>query len=118
MHKVLPLALALLSLSGSSWGCSAQNGVKLTNYGFPDASGTPAYKCNGDKVVSTKPGDKTQLGDGSFRNPYAAAAAGNSVFKKCNLLYVPLLEKYFRVQDDCSGCGVFPFPSLTLSLFR
>lgn len=111
MHKVLPLALALLYFGVSSLACSAQNGIKLTNYGFPDASGTPAYKCNGDKIVPTKPGDKTELGDGSFGNPYAAAAAGNSVFKKCSLLYVPLLEKYFRVQDDCSGCGVFPFIS-------
>ena len=108
MYKVLPLTLAFLHLSGSSWACSVQNGIKLTNYGFPDASGTPAYKCNGNTVVPTVAGDKTKLGDGSFGNPYAAAAAGNSVFKKCSLIYVPLLEKYFRVQDDCSGCGVFP----------
>lgn len=109
MQKVLPLTLTLLYLSGSSLGCSVQNGVKLTNYGFPDASGTPAYKCVGDTVVPTNAGDKTLLGDGSFNRPYAAAAAGNSMFKKCSRFYVPLLEKYFRVQDDCSGCGMLLF---------
>lgn len=109
MYHFLPLALAILSLSGSSVGCSTEKGIKLTNYGFPDASGTPAYKCKGGKVVNTQQGDKTELGDGSFKNPYAAAASGNSVFKKCDLIYVPILKKYFRVQDDCSGCGMFSF---------
>lgn len=85
--------------------CQTVSGVKFTAYGFPDASGIPAYKCNGNNVVPTGPNDRTQLGDGSFGKPYAAAAAGNSVFKKCELLYMPLLKKYFRVQDDCSGCG-------------
>ena len=113
MYTVLPLALALLYLSGSGLACSVQNGIKLTNYGFPDASGTPAYKCNGGTVVPTVAGDKTKLGDGSFGKPYAAAAAANSVFKKCSLIYVPLLEKYFRVQDDCSGCGMFPVIALS-----
>ena len=110
MQKLLTLALALFSLSGFSVACSVSRSIKLTNYGFPDASGTPAYKCRGGNVVATRPGDKTELGDGSSGNPYPAAAAGNSVFKKCDLLYVPLLKKYFRVQDDCSGCGTYRFP--------
>ena len=105
MYKLLPLAFALISLSGFSLGCNPERGIKLTNYGFPDASGTPAYKCRGGQVVPTQAGDKTELGDGSFGNPYAAAAAGNSIFKKCDLIYVPILKKYFRIQDDCSGCG-------------
>ncbi|KAL9609208.1 MAG: hypothetical protein Q9167_006006 [Letrouitia subvulpina] len=107
MQKTLALSLFLLSLTGSSLGCNVVSGVKFTAYGFPDASGTPAYKCNGDRVVPTQAGDKTMLGDGSFNKPYAAAAAGGSVFKKCELLYMPLLKKYFRVQDDCSGCDLY-----------
>lgn len=35
---------------------------------------------------------KTELGDDSFGKPYAAAAAGNSIFKKCDLIYVHILS--------------------------
>ena len=104
MHKLLSFALFLFSLSPSTLGCNVNGGIKLTNYGFPDASGTPAYKCQGNKPVNTVAGDKTLLGDGSFNHPYAAAAATGSIFKECDLIYVPLLKKYFRVQDNCSGC--------------
>ena len=97
--------ICLFCLLALGSGCAVVSGVKFTAYGYPDASGTPAYKCNGNRVVPTQPGDKTKLGDGSFQHPYAAAAAGGSVFAKCELLYMPLLKKYFRVQDDCSGCG-------------
>ena len=105
MHTFNLLALSVLSLTGSSLACGVVSGVKFTAYGYPDADGTPAYKCNGNKVVPTQAGDKTMLGDGSFGKPYAAAAASGSVFTKCELLYHPLLKKYFRVQDNCSGCG-------------
>ena len=105
-NKLLPLALFLFSLTPSTLACNTIGGIKLTNYGYPDASGTPAYKCNGNKVLPSKPGDKTELGDGSFKNPYAAASAdpSQSFLNKCELIYVPLLKKYFRVQDNCSGC--------------
>lgn len=105
MYKTIPLSLFLLSLTGSGMACETVGGIKFTAYGFPDAFGIPAYKCNGDNVAITGANDRTQLGDGSFGNPYAAAAAGSSIFQKCELLYMPLLKKYFRVQDDCSGCG-------------
>ncbi|KAL8795539.1 MAG: hypothetical protein Q9195_001960 [Heterodermia aff. obscurata] len=104
MHTIIPLSLFVLSLTGLSVGCGVVSGVKFTAYGFPDADGVPAYKCNGNQVVQTGPNDRTELGDGSFGNPYAAAAATGSTFKKCELLYLPLLKKYFRVQDNCSGC--------------
>lgn len=105
--KLLPLALFLFSLSPSTQACNTIGGIKLTNYGFPDADGTPAYKCHGKKFVPTKPGDRTELGDDSFHNPYASAAASPSqtFLKKCELIYVSLLKIYFRVQDNCSGCA-------------
>lgn len=105
MYTTIPLSLFFLSLTGSGMACSTVSGIKFTAYGFPDASGIPAYKCNGNTVTTTGPNDRTQLGDGSFGKPYAAAAARNSIFQRCELLYMPLLKKYFRVQDDCSGCG-------------
>ncbi|KAL8831250.1 MAG: hypothetical protein Q9191_000970 [Dirinaria sp. TL-2023a] len=104
MHYTSLLALSFLSLAGSSLGCSTVGGIKFTAYGWPDANQSPAYRCNGNKVLPPKAGSKTELGDGSFKNPYAAAASGNSIFGKCELLYMPLLKKYFRVQDDCGAC--------------
>lgn len=115
MHQFVAASIALLSLAGSSLACEVVNGVKFTAYGYPDASGIPAYKCQNGKPVNTGPNDKTELGDGSFGNPYAAAASRNSVFKRCDVLYMPLLKKYFRIQDDCSGCGMsFSDPRIDL----
>ena len=110
MLIIIPLSLFVLLLTGSSMGCEIVSGVKFTAYGFPDADGVPAYKCNGKQVAQTRSIDRTELGDGSFGNPYAAAAAAGSTFKKCDLLYIPLLKKYFRVQDNCSGCGKLSIP--------
>ena len=70
MHTAIAGFLAFLSLIGSSMACKSVGGVKLTAYGFPDASGTPAYKCAGDRVLPTQQGDKTELGDGSFGSVY------------------------------------------------
>ena len=110
MHTIISLSLFALSLIGSAVGCGVVSGVKFTAYGFPDADGIPAYKCNGNQVVQTGPNDRTKLGDGSFGSPYAAAAATGSTFKKCELLYMPLLKKYFRVQDNCGACSRFSAP--------
>ena len=105
MYKIAALALSFLSLAGSSIACASVDNVKFTAYGWPDASGIPAYKCSGNTVQTTGANDRTLLGDGSRNKPYAAAASANSIFKKCQLVYIPMLEKYFRVQDDCNGCG-------------
>ena len=104
MHSLLELSIALLALAGSSSACSLASNIKLTNYGYPDASGIPAYACQNGKPV--QPGTATELGDGSFGNPYAAAASSKSTrFNKCEKVYIALLEKYFIIQDYCSGCG-------------
>ena len=103
MHSILDLSIAALALAGSGFACTLRTSIKLTNYGYPDASGIPSYACQNGQPV--EPGTSTKLGDGSFNNPYAAAAAVTSTtFQKCQKVYVPLLEKYFIIQDDCSGC--------------
>ena len=106
MYKLTEISIALLAIAGSGLACNRVDKVRLTNYGFPDASGIPSYHCNGDKPVPSQPGGKTLLGDGSFNKPYAAAASKSSkTFKQCQTIYVPLLEKYFKIQDDCAQCG-------------
>ena len=103
MYSIFDLSVALLALAGSGFACNLVTSVKLTNYGYPDASGIPSYACQNGQPV--EPGTATKLGDGSFGNPYAAAAAVTSTtFPKCAKVYVPLLEKYFIIQDDCGGC--------------
>ena len=77
----------LLSLAGSSIACNVVNGVKFTAYGYPDASGTPAFSCNGNTVVPSPAGGKTPLGDGSYNKPYAAASATGSIFKEYSRRY-------------------------------
>ncbi len=108
MHQNLISLLPVLlsALTPAALACNTITGIKFTNYGYPDASGTPAYKCSGTKVIPTVKGDHTLLGDGSYNHPYAAAAASpaQSFLKECELIYIPLLKKYFRVQDNCSGC--------------
>ena len=97
--------LATLAFASSSLACKTVGGIRFTNYGFPDASGTPAYHCDGGRAVPSQPGQKTLLGDGSRNKPYAAAAArGSNTFKECSVIYIPLLEKYFKIQDDCGQC--------------
>lgn len=109
MYKLTALALGLISMSGSSLGCSTTGGVKLTAYGWTNtqAPRQPAFKCNGNTRVPTVPGDHPQLGDGSRGKPYSAAVQVGSIFKECELVYIPMLKKYVRVSDHCAGCSKF-----------
>lgn len=116
MHKFLLTALALAALSKSSLGCDLQKNIKITNYGFPDASSYPPYICQGSQNITNSAHEPTALGTGTADKPYSAAAAGNStIFERCALIYVPILKKYFRVQDVCPRCG--EFAHLNLSVF-
>ncbi|KAL8748097.1 MAG: hypothetical protein Q9190_000125 [Brigantiaea leucoxantha] len=103
-RKSTAVSLLLLSLTNPTIPCSIAAGTKFTAYGYPDADGIPAYACKGSQPISSSAGEKTMLGDGSFEKPYAAAAALGSVFQECELVYVPLLKKYFRIQDNCGAC--------------
>lgn len=107
MAGLLPLAFAVLALVDITFSCQVINGVKLTNYGYPDTPHPhqPAYKCNNESVIPTQLGDLPLLGNGSYGSPYSAAARDGSEFGKCELLYVPILKKYFRVSDDCWACS-------------
>ena len=119
MHKHLPLSISLLSLITSVLSCATVAGVKLTNYGWPDLPKppqAPAFNCQGSTKVPSQAGDKPVLGDGSFGKPYSAAISVTSTFNDCELVYIPILEKYFRIDDHCGGCSMLgiSFPSFSL----
>ena len=111
MYKALPLTLTLLSFGSSVLGCALVGGVKLTNYGWPDLPKPPqppAFNCRGNTKVPSQAGNKPVLGDGSYGKPYSAAISTTSNFRDCELIYIPILEKYFRIDDHCSGCSMYP----------
>ncbi|KAL2044639.1 hypothetical protein ABVK25_012273 [Lepraria finkii] len=96
MHNALfPLTTLLLStLTPAALACNTITGIKFTNYGFPDASGTPAYKCNGNKVIPTVKATTPSSVTAPITTPYAAAAASpsKSFLQECELIYIPLLK--------------------------
>ncbi|KAL6713988.1 hypothetical protein ACLMJK_008482 [Lecanora helva] len=117
MYSLPIISTAILALAGPGLACNLVKSVKLTNYGYPDANGIPSYRCQNGQPV--QPGTSTKLGDGSFNNPYAAAAAVTSnTFKKCQKVYVPILKKFFIIQDDCSACHATPDSWIDLYLVQ
>ncbi len=44
-------------------------------------------------------------GSGSYEDPISfATATDNKNLPQCAIVYVPLLRKYFRNEDDCAEC--------------
>ena len=45
-------------------------------------------------------------GTGTYDDPISfATATDNNNLPRCAIVYVPLLQKYFRNEDDCAECG-------------
>ncbi|MDI1492529.1 MAG: hypothetical protein OHK93_003743 [Ramalina farinacea] len=87
----------------AAFACTAVSNVHFTNYGYPDASGLTQYSCNGDQEVSGSVA--TPLGDGSFAKPYSAALSDTATaFSKCETVYIPYFQKYFKFVDICAQC--------------
>ena len=83
--------------------CTAVSDVHFTNYGYPDASGLTQYSCDGDQEVSGNVA--TPLGDGTAAKPYSAALSDTATaFKKCETVYIPYFQKYFKFVDICAQC--------------
>lgn len=100
---MLPLFTLLLSAPLAAFACTAVSNVHFTNYGYPDASGLTQYSCNGDQEVSGSVA--TPLGDGSFAKPYSAALSDTATaFSKCETVYIPYFQKYFKFVDICAQC--------------
>jgi hypothetical protein len=103
MYSSTPMAvtslLALSTLTLTASACSKQGSTQITFYGFPDndppGPGT-AFNCGGRNNVAG--------GSGTFNDPVTFASATGE-FSQCEVIYVPYLEKYARMEDDCQQCG-------------
>ncbi|CAF9937772.1 hypothetical protein IMSHALPRED_000540 [Imshaugia aleurites] len=82
--------------------CSTTSDVEFTFYGYPDGpSDTTSFGCSGTTQVT----DGTAGGDGSYANPETfATALDNPNFVPCEIIYIPLFQKYFQYMDHCLEC--------------
>lgn len=90
--------------------CSTTSVVEFTFYGFPDGpSDTTSFGCSGTTQIA----DGTAGGDGSYGNPETfATALSNTNFVPCEIIYIPLFQKYFQYMDHCEECNVL-YPETT-----
>ncbi|KIN02753.1 hypothetical protein OIDMADRAFT_52586 [Oidiodendron maius Zn] len=92
-------SVALLStLLSLGTACSTESNFVVTFYGYPDNSppgpGT-AHNCGGRNYIAG--------GTGTYSNPLTMATAPGE-FNVCEIIYLPLLTKYVRYEDDCAQC--------------
>jgi hypothetical protein len=88
--------LVLLSVLG----CTLAANYQITFYGSPDndppGSDSTAYNCGGRDYHASS-------GNGSYANPVTFASAPGE-FKQCEIIYVPYIRKYARMEDTCAQC--------------
>ena len=134
--KMSLLLIALLQLSllfrNVISTCSTTSDVEFTFYGCPDGpSDTTSFGCSGSTQVADgtaggkswpifspilrKPSNSTPFfqGDGSYANPETfATALNNPNFTPCEIIYIPLFQKYFQYMDHCQECMTL-YPTTT-----
>ncbi|KAK1763218.1 hypothetical protein QBC33DRAFT_573538 [Phialemonium atrogriseum] len=88
----------LMSTLGVTLGCSTTSGVQITFYGAPDndpPGGATAHNCGGRNFIAG--------GTGTYADPLTFASS-TSEYSVCEIIYVPYLKKYLRMEDDCAQC--------------
>ena len=99
MKTVLASLGAIATLLGVANSCSVTNGVTITFYGYPDNSppgpGT-AYNCGGRNNIAG--------GTGTYADPLTFAS-DSSEYSVCEIIYLPYLKKYLRMEDSCTQCS-------------
>jgi hypothetical protein len=100
MLSITAAATLVLALAGTTFSCSTQSGVEITFYGYPDndpPGPATAYNCGGRNNVAG--------GTGTYANPLTFASHSGE-FSQCEIIYLPYLKKYLRMEDDCAECGM------------
>lgn len=98
LATITVLAAAAASLLGAAQGCSVVSGVKVTYYGAPDndpPGDATAYNCGGR--------DYHAGGVGTYADPLSFATAPGE-YDECEIVYLPYMKKYLRMEDYCQGC--------------
>lgn len=113
------------ALAGLSAACSTPGNFIVTFYGYPDNSppgpGT-AHNCGGRNYVAGGMMLSQRLlfhrlmilltGSGTYNDPLTIATAPGEL-NVCEIVYLPLLAKYGRYEDDCAQCSeytIHPMP--------
>ncbi|KAE8373939.1 hypothetical protein BDV26DRAFT_270983 [Aspergillus bertholletiae] len=89
--------LATLVSAAASASCSVETGYEVTFYGYADndpPGADIAYDCGRGYTAG---------GTGTYDDPLTFATAPGE-FSKCEVIYVPYLEKYLRFEDTCEEC--------------
>ncbi|MCJ1442868.1 MAG: hypothetical protein MMC23_003365 [Stictis urceolatum] len=83
---------------GLSSACSTVSNSQVTFYGYPDndpPGADTAHDCGGRNYQAG--------GLGTYDDPLTFATAPGE-FDVCEIVYLPLLKKYLRYEDDCAQC--------------
>ena len=99
MKAVLASLAATATLFGTVNSCSVTNGVTITFYGYPDNSPpgpATAYNCGGRNYVAG--------GTGTYADPLTFASDSGE-YNVCEIIYLPYLRKYLRMEDACEQCS-------------
>ncbi|KAL6894881.1 hypothetical protein GGI43DRAFT_134683 [Trichoderma evansii] len=98
MKSVATISIIGAALAGLSQACSTPGNYIVTFYGYPDNSppgpGT-AHNCGGRNFKAG--------GTGTYADPITIATAPGEL-NVCEIVYLPLLTKYGRYEDDCEQC--------------
>jgi hypothetical protein len=117
-HRFAMLAAAVILASSSS--VFAQTSQKISNvyitwYGFNDNSCAVESQHNCNTIAFPKSDgypvkhEVATEGQGTYADPISFASAasdngGNAEFKPGTIIYVPMVRKYFIMEDQCFEC--------------
>ncbi|KAE8393532.1 hypothetical protein BDV23DRAFT_149352 [Aspergillus alliaceus] len=89
--------LATLVAAAAAKSCNTESDFEVTFYGYADndpPGADIAYDCGrGYKAGGT----------GTYNDPLTFATAPGE-FAKCDIIYLPYLQKYLRFEDECEQC--------------
>ncbi|OAQ99358.1 hypothetical protein LLEC1_01061 [Akanthomyces lecanii] len=96
--KSTAAAVVAVTLAGFASACSTPGNYIVTFYGYPDndpPGPAIAYDCGRGSRAG---------GKGTYDDPVTIATAPGEL-NKCEIVYLPFLTKYGRVEDYCAQCG-------------
>ncbi|KAF1732760.1 uncharacterized protein CRV24_006652 [Beauveria bassiana] len=90
-------AFVAAALAGFTSACSTPGNYKVTFYGYPD-NDPPGPAISGNCGRGNRAG-----GTGTYDDPVTIATAPGEL-NQCEIVYLPFLTKYGRVEDYCAQC--------------